>query len=619
MTETQSLPPELASVADFLRQTLPFNALPEGEIDRIVHDMEIGYFRNGHVFNEKTREEGLRILRSGAVEIRSQDGELLDRLAEGESFALSGLLQQEPGVQAVLIEDSLIYFLPQEDYQQLRSNYRTFDRFFHGQRSRRLFRATRSMVSPDSMLVPITSLMATDLVTTTTGTPVCELAELMSKRRVSSALVLDDERLVDIVTDRDLRTRVLAARLPPETPVADIMTPDPEHLSEKATIFDATLLMTRHGMHHLPVVRDEKAVGILTTSDLISARQDDPVYIVQRLTRQESVSSMQAVLRDIPQFLLRWNDAGVPAEQVSHILTAISDAVTNRLIEMAVRELGPAPVPYAWICFGSQARAEQLLNADQDNGLIISNEATDADMEWFEALAHRVSDGLNDCGYVYCPGNVMATNPFWRRRLSGWYEAVDHWVSSFNPNSVMEISIAFDLRTVNGDDELTHQVQSHMLNRVQANSIFQAALAENVLEATPPIGIFRRLVVERNGDHKDTLNIKKRGLLPIIEITRLNALAAGIDRINTLERLQELARSKRMTRYDSRNLQDALRFLMQVRLQIQADQIREGEDLSNHCNPQKLPKLAREQMRDAFQLVDSAQKSVRLAYRQGMR
>jgi len=511
MTETQSLPPELASVADFLRQTLPFNALPEGEIDRIVHDMEIGYFRNGHVFNEKTREEGLRILRSGAVEIRSQDGELLDRLAEGESFALSGLLQQEPGVQAVLIEDSLIYFLPQEDYQQLRSNYRTFDRFFHGQRSRRLFRATRSMVSPDSMLVPITSLMATDLVTTTTGTPVCELAELMSKRRVSSALVLDDERLVGIVTDRDLRTRVLAARLPPETPVADIMTPDPEHLSEKATIFDATLLMTRHGMHHLPVVRDEKAVGILTTSDLISARQDDPVYIVQRLTRQESVSSMQAVLRDIPQFLLRWNDAGVPAEQVSHILTAISDAVTNRLIEMAVRELGPAPVPYAWICFGSQARAEQLLNADQDNGLIISNEATDADMEWFEALAHRVSDGLNDCGYVSCPGNVMATNPFWRRRLSGWYEAVDHWVSSFNPNSVMEISIAFDLRTVNGDDELTHQVQSHMLNRVQANSIFQAALAENVLEATPPIGIFRRLVVERNGDHKYTLNIKKRG------------------------------------------------------------------------------------------------------------
>lgn len=619
MNDTSSLSPELASIADFLSHTLPFNALPEGEVERIVHDMEIGYFRNGHVFDENTLDQGLRILRSGAVEIRSQDGELLDRLAEGESFALSGLLQQEPGVRAVLIEDSLIYFLPQKAYQELRSRFRGFDRFFHGQRSRRLFRATRSMVSPDSMLVPIRSLMATDLVTTTAETPVCELAQLMSRRRVSSALVLDGERLVGIVTDRDLRTRVLAERLPPETRVAEVMTPDPKCLDEKSTIFDATLLMTRHGMHHLPVVRNEQAVGILTTSDLISARQDDPVYIVQRLSRQESVASMQAVLRDIPQFLLRWNDAGVPADQVSHILTAISDAVTNRLIEMAVRDLGPAPVPYAWLCFGSQARAEQLLNADQDNGLIISDEATDADMEWFEALAKRVSDGLNECGYVYCPGNVMATNPFWRRRLSGWYEAVNHWVSSFNPNSVMEISIAFDLRTVNGDDELTHQLQKHMLERVQANSIFQAALAENVLEATPPIGIFRRLVVERNGEHKDTLNIKKRGLLPIIEIVRLNALAAGIDRINTLERLQELARSKRMTRYDSRNLQDALRFLMQVRLQIQADQIREGEPLSNHCNPQKLPKLAREQMRDAFQLVDSAQKSVRLAYRQGMR
>ena len=619
MTETNALSPELASVADFLRQTLPFNALPEGEIERIVPEMEIDYFRNGHVFDETTQDQGLRILRSGAVEIRSQNGELLDRPAEGESFALSGLLQQEPGVRAVLIEDSLIYFLPQKAYQDLRSRFRNFDRFFHGQRSRRLFRATRSMVSPDSMLVPITSLMATDLVTTRAETPVCELAELMSKRRVSSALVLDDERVVGIVTDRDLRTRVLAERLPPETEVAGIMTPDPEHLNEKATLFDATLLMTRHGMHHLPVVRDGKAVGILTTSDLISARQDDPVYIVQRLSRQESVASMQAVLSNIPQFLLRWTDAGVPADQVSHILTAISDAVTNRLIEMAIRDLGPAPVPYAWICFGSQARAEQLLNADQDNGLIISNDATEEDMQWFESLAHRVSDGLNDCGYVYCPGSVMATNPFWRKTLNQWYESVHNWTTSFSPQHVMEVSIAFDLRTVNGDDGLTRQVQSYMLERVQANSIFQAALADNVLEATPPIGIFRRLVVERNGDHKDTLNIKKRGLLPIIEIVRLNALAAGIDRVNTLERLQELARSKRMTRYDSRNLQDALRFLMQVRLQIQAGQIREGESLSNHCNPQKLPKLAQEQMRDAFQLVDSAQKSVRLTYRQGMR
>lgn len=619
MTETQSLPPELASIADFIRHTLPFSALPEGEVECIVLEMEIGYFRNGHVFDDNTRDQGLRILRSGAVEIRGQDGELLDRLAEGESFALSGLLQQEPGVRAVLIEDSLIYFLPQKAYQDLRSRYRDFDRFFHGQRSRRLFRATRSMVSPDGMLMPVQNLMSTDLVTTPETTPVYQLAEQMSARRVSSALVLNGEQLSGIVTDRDLRSRVLASRRSPDTPVSGIMTPQPVSLDQNATLFDATLLMTRHRMHHLPVLDGRRPVGILTTSDLISARQDDPVYIVQRLSRQESIATLQTVLRDIPQFLLRWTDAGVPAEQVSHILTAISDTVTNRLIEMAMDQLGPAPVPFAWLCFGSLARAEQLLNADQDNGLIIANEATDEDMEWFEQLATKVSDGLNECGYVYCNGNVMATNPFWRRRLSGWYQAVDNWVSSFSPHHVMEISIAFDLRTVHGDATLTSRVQSHMLQRVQANSIFQAALAENVLEGSPPIGIFRRFVVERNGEHKDTLNLKKRGLLPIIEIVRLHALAAGIERINTLERLDELARGRHMTRYDARNLQDALRFLMQVRLQVQADQIREGEELSNHCNPRNLPKLAREQLRDAFQLVDSAQKSVRLTYRQGMR
>ncbi|WP_295717378.1 putative nucleotidyltransferase substrate binding domain-containing protein [uncultured Halovibrio sp.] len=465
----------------------------------------------------------------------------------------------------------------------------------------------------------VSDLMRTEVVTARADTHASELAARMRDEQVGSVVITEEERPTGIVTDRDLRSRVLAARRSPDTPVSEIMTADPVSLERKATLFDATLLMTRHRMHHLPVLEDRRPVGILTTSDLITARQDDPVYIVQRLSRQESVATMQTVLRDIPQFLLRWTDAGVPADQVSHILTAISDTVTNRLIEMALDELGPAPVPFAWLCFGSQARAEQLLNADQDNGLVIADKATDEDVAWFEKLATRVSDWLNECGYVYCNGNVMATNPFWRRRLTGWYEAVDNWVTSFSPHHVMEISIAFDLRTVHGDASLTSRVQSHMLERVRANSIFQAALAENVLEGSPPIGIFRRFVVERNGDHKDTLNLKKRGLLPIIEIVRLHALASGVDRINTLERLDELARGKHMTRYDARNLQDALRFLMQVRLQVQADQIREGEELSNYCNPRNLPKLAREQLRDAFQLVDSAQKSVRLAYRQGMR
>lgn len=618
MTE-QALSAELSAIVDFIRQTLPFSALPEAELQELVRRIEITYYRNGQVFDDRTREQGLRIVRSGAVELRGQDGELLDRLGEGESFNLHGLLAADPGVRALLIEDSLFYFLPQEVYQELRSRHRDFDRFFHGQRSRRLFRATRSMVTNGTMTRPVRTLMTRDLVSIHAGATVGELAALMAQERVSSALVLDEGRLLGIVTDRDLRTRVLAEGLDGSAPVQDIMTPEPVALEESGSLFDAMLLMTQHGLHHLPVVENNLPVGILTTSDLIVARQDDPVYIVQRLSRAASAADMYRVLEDVPRFLMHWSDDGVPADQVSHVLTAISDAVTRRLIALAQADLGPAPVPWCWVSFGSQARGEQLLNADQDNALIISDEVSDSQLAWFEQFAKQVSDGLDQCGYVYCKGNIMATNPDLRRSVSQWREAIDRWTTMFTPRHVMEVSIVFDIRPIDGDPQLATLVQQHMLRRVQASSIFQAALATNVLDDTPPIGIFRRFVVEHNGQHKDTLNLKKRGLLPIVEMVRLHSLASGINSVNTLDRLQDLVRSKRLTRYDSRNLADALRFLMQVRLQIQAEQIRENKPLSNHVNPRELPKLAREQLRDAFKVVDDAQRSVRLSYLQGMR
>lgn len=619
MTSEQALSPELSAIAGFVRQTLPFSVLPEEELQAVVRQVEITYYRNGHIFDDRTPEQGLRIVRSGAVELRGQDGELLDRLAEGESFSLHGLLEGNPGVRAILMEDSLFYFIPQPVYRELRSRYRDFDRFFHGQRSRRLFRATRSMVSTGTMTRPVRTLMSRDPLTTHGETSVGELAARMADRRVSSALVLKEERLLGIVTDRDLRTRVLAAGLDGQTRVREIMTPDPVTIAENGTLFDAMLLMTQHGSHHLPVLDGTRLMGIVTTSDLITARQDDPVYMVQRLSRQQSVAGMKEVLKDLPRFVMHWSDDGVPADQVSHVLTAISDAVTRRLIVMAEETLGPAPVPWCWVAFGSQARGEQLLNADQDNALIISDQVQEDQMAWFGAMARQVSDGLDQCGYVFCKGNIMATNPDLCLSVRRWREAIDRWTSVFTPHHVMEVSIVFDIRAIAGETQLATQVQQHMLRRVQASSIFQAALASNVLDDTPPIGIFRRFVVEHNGQHKDTLNLKKRGLLPIVEMVRLHALSHGIASVNTLERLQELARSKSMTRYDSRNMADALRFLMQVRLQIQASQIRENQPLSNYVNPRELPKLAREQLRDAFKVVDNAQRSVRLTYLQGMR
>ena len=610
--------PELLPIAEFLRQSLPFTELPLEDLYRTVGKIVVQYHCRGEVFNRDTPETGLRIVHSGAVEIRDTDNKLLDRLGEGESFHIEGLNAERGEVQATVIEDALVYLLPDEAYQQLRETNRDFDRYFSSQRSRRLRRAARYQPEPNTMMQEVGTVMSTGILTVAPADTVQQVAQVMAEWRVSSAFVVDDERLLGIVTDRDLRTRCVARALPYSAAVRDIMTPNPESIASNETIFASTLLMTQRGYHHLPVMVDGRLGGVVTVSDLILARQDDPVYLVQHISRQQDVQGMKELVSGIANLMVQWVNSGMRAQHVSQILTAISDAITVRLIQLAEEKLGPAPVPWCWAGFGSQARGEQLLGADQDNGLIISNEVQPEHMPWYADLAGFVCDGLNECGYAYCPGGVMASTGEWRQPLENWQKTVRRWTLAPTPDAVMRVSIFFDIRCIHGASRLCDDLQQTMLEQASRNSIFLAALAANVLDVKPPLGIFRRFVVDHDGENRDSLDIKKRGVLPVTEIVRLHALAHRIAAVNTDERLLALTRGKHMTIVDSRNLVDALHFIQQLRIMNQCEQILTGRKPTNFLNPKDLPRMAKEQLRDAFTIIDDAQSAVRQTYRAGM-
>ncbi|HKK23813.1 MAG TPA: DUF294 nucleotidyltransferase-like domain-containing protein [Pseudohaliea sp.] len=613
-----SPPVELASVAGFLAQSLPFDLLTAQELEQAVHALRVSYHPHGERFEATSEPPGLRIVRSGAVDLRDDNNKLLDRLGEGESFHIGNLNGGDDTVTATVIEDALVYLLPDAAYRELRGNNRDFDRYFSRQRSRRLRRAARYIPDANPLLAPLRDSMSTDLLCVAPDAPVQTVAAAMAARRVSSAFVTRDEALLGIVTDRDLRTRCLAAGLPSSTAVREIMTPDPEGIAPDDTLFNATLLMTQRGYHHLPILEGGRLVGVITTSDLILARGNDPVYLVQHLSRQDSVEGMVELLAALPDQLQQWVRAGMRAEQVSRLLTAVSDAVTVRLIHLAEQEFGPAPGPWAWLGFGSQARGEQLLGADQDNGIVIDDSVPAAERGWYAAVAERVCDGLAACGYKYCPGGIMATTDEWRQPLAIWQDTVASWTRTPTPAAVMRVSIFFDLRAVYGDDGLCRRLQQVMLERASSNTIFLAALAANALGSTPPLGIFRRFVVDRDGEHRDSLDLKKRGVLPITEIVRLHALAHRVPAVNTNERLEALAALRHLTIGDSRNLADALHCIQQQRIRHQCEAMTAGEPVDNFLNPRKLPRLAREQLRDAFTIIDEAQSAVRQRYRAGM-
>ena len=610
--------PEIQAVADFLGQCLPFNELPEPALQEAARQIQIIYVREGHQFSAAKDDYALRIVRSGAVEIRSSRNELMDRLGEGESFNIHGLDMGDEGVHAQVIEDSLIYQLPRVHYESIRAQFRDFDRHFHSQRSRRLRRAARYQPNTNMMMLPIESLVSRSPLTLGPNASLQEAALAMTGRRVSSVLVMEGDTLCGIVTDRDLRSRAMAKGLPLDTLVSDIMTLKPKHIDVSASLFDAILQMTQQGIHHLPVMQDDKVFGIITSSDLMLARRDDPVYLVQHLSRQTETAGMRTIIDTMPSLLVEVIKGGMRAHQISRVLTAISDTVATRLIDLAIKELGPAPVPFCWLGFGSQARGEQLIGADQDNGLLIDDSATEQDMVWFEQLAHRVCDGLNECGFPYCNGKVMATTDEWRQPLRGWKTTVDSWTRTPTPDAVMRVSIFFDLRAVYGDQSLCKQLQQHMLMRTQKDTIFLAALAANVLEQTPPLGIFRRFVVERNGEHRDEFDIKKRGVMPIVDLVRIHSLTHGVEAVNTRERLQQLKQKKVFTIADGRNLQDAFDTIQQLRVENQSQQIAAGNKASNYMNPKDLPELERKHLKDAFTVVHDSQEALRNRYRQGL-
>jgi CBS domain-containing protein len=339
---------------------------------------------------------------------------------------------------------------------------------------------------------------------------------------------------------------------------------------------------------------------------------------MQQVSQQHDVDSLRSMVETMPDLLRQWVNTGVDALQIGRRLTDINDAVTGRLIELHMAKAGPSPVPFCWLGFGSQARCEQLIGADQDNGLLISNQLADADKSWFEDLANAISDGLHVCGYVYCPGKVMATTDDWRQTLRGWNNTVDRWTGSPTPGALLQASICFDLRAVYGKADLCRHMQRHILEAASHNTIFLAALTVNVLEAPAPIGLFRRFIVEHTGEHRDAIDLKKRGVMPIIDIVRIHALANKITAVNTDDRVRELGRTQRLAASDSRKLQKALHFIMHLRIQNQARQISLGERTSNYCNPADLSRQTREQLRDVFTVINDAQGAVRRTFRAGM-
>ena len=372
--------------------------------------------------------------------------------------------------------------------------------------------------------------------------------------------------------------------------------------------------MTQKHIHHLPVTESNQLKGMVTVTDLMNNEGQNAVNITSVIHKATSVGELTEISSMIPKLQIRMAKLGTTADHVGKSISAITMAFTIRLIEMAEKLLGPPPVPYAWLAAGSQARQEQFAHSDQDNALIISNDLKPEHNLWFKDLATFVSDGLAACGFIYCPGNVMATNPQWCQTQKQWSQYFAQWINTPEPKALMHCSTFFDLTTVYGDSRLLEQVKTKMLQTTKRSTLFIAHLSRNALNLRPPLGFFRDFVLIQNGENKATLDLKHNGIAPIVDLARIYALSEGIATVNTIERLKQAAGTPSLSKSSAANLIDAYEFLSMLRMMHQAKKLQLGQQPNNYLSPKDISKLEREHLKDAFKVIKTLQDSRQSTY-----
>ena len=478
-------------------------------------------------------------------------------------------------------------------------------------------RAAENLGAQYSLDTTLRELALQQPVACSAATPLRDAVRRMHEQHVGSIVIVDeDERPAGIFTLRDLR-RVVADGESLEQPISALMTQRPFHLPPEASAFDAALAMTERHIAHVCLVEHERLVGVVSERDLFSLQRVDLVHLARTIRHAGRIETLVALRSDIRLLVERMLAHGASSTQITQLVTLLNDHTVCRVIELVLEELGDPGVPFSWLCFGSEGRREQTLHTDQDNGILFEADCPEQAEHMRQRLlpvARRINQRLAECGFALCRGNIMAGNPELCLSRREWAQRFAAFVREATPESLLASSIYFDLRVVWGDEQGCAQLRRQLLADVADNSLFQRLLAANALRHRPPLGRFRDFVVARKGAEKDTFDLKEEGLTPFVDGARLLALAHGVEDSSTLRRFAELVRLEVIDAQDGAAYEEAYHFIQQARLQLHQQQAAQDLPLSNRLDPDSLNHLDRRILRESFRQAQRLQASLALRY-----
>ncbi|MEM8960475.1 MAG: DUF294 nucleotidyltransferase-like domain-containing protein [Acidobacteriota bacterium] len=595
---------------DFLIDHAPFCHLGQDGRVSLGDHLEITWARKGErllVRGDDNRH--LYIVRKGSVRL-ALDGQQLDEVGPGEVFGLGAVSAEPARLDADASTDCLLYRVAGDHVRDLFADEPRFATFFLHQLSERLRLLTDGgpTALTGSLSIPVAELCGRAPVTLTVDATVGDAARLMSAERVSSVLIVDAEHddnenessvPIGIVTDRDLRTRVLAHDRGSDTPIRDVMSAPLTTVEAHVTGAEAVLTLLRHGVHHLPIERDGTLIGVVTHSDLLRHHQTGPGALYKKIDKATDTRDLASYADDIAAMIDGLYRGRLPATDIGRVVAALGDALAVHLLRAAEDDLGEPPCPYAWIVFGSEGRQEQSLLTDQDNALVFADDTADAAV-YFGRLSARLIDDLATVGFPLCAGGFMATH--WHKPLATWQRLFRAWIEEPEPEALIEAANFFDFRVVHGGLDLTSL--DAIIHKGGKNRLFLGQFAKASMDMRPPLGILQRIRRSAHG-----VDLKAGAIMPVVGLARLLALEAGERHGSTLRRLHAAERAGTLSSNGAELLTEAFRYVFDLRLRHQLDGRRAGEGTSNHVHLDALTPVERRHLKDAFVAIADLQKA----------
>jgi len=541
------------------------------------------------------------VVATGAVQVTRVDAEadeILDYLAAGDVLD-PGTPGLPAACSATAVESTCCLFLSQSTVARCR-----------GRLALELAVGDRGELALFTLRVG--DLMKGPPVTCGPATSAAAAAALMTSRGVGSVAIVNDAGSpIGIVTDRDLRARVLAGGRPATSSVADVMSSPLCCIERARPAFEALIEMTRRGFHHLGVLDSGRLVGVVSSHDIILLQGAHPVALVQEIEGQADLDRLAAVATRV-QPVVKWlADAGATAHDIGGIVAELNDRMVRRALALVVDGLeaqgaGRPPLGYAWLAAGSEGRREQTLKTDQDNGLVYADPRPDqanSAATYFRSLAAGMGDALVRLGFPACAGGFMASNERWCQPERVWRGYFDTWMETPNPEQILRASIFFDLRPIGGDEALGSHLWDFICDRAPEHALFLSHLARAALERRVPLGLFGGFIVERSGAHKDTIDLKARGVFPMTQAMRAYALSIGARETNTVDRLLAAGRHDLFSPDEVEDLRDSYEVISRLRLDHQLACVDAGRAPDNHVDPTTLRKSDRVLLKQAFKAL----------------